>query len=206
MSATRYRAPLLLSLLALFVLAFTSVGATCGGPHRVAHVAIVASGSALASVGTAHRAAYEREAERVRAGVARESGTLGDYERRIAPARAAFAARGHALRALESALFGAAAINDAAAAGASPATYAGAARDLLAALEGALGVLGDGSVLPAVTIPPELTTVVRTLATLAAAVAPAPATPSIDGGPAGLPGPSAVGDAGDVIDASAAAQ
>jgi hypothetical protein len=90
-----------------------------------------------------------------------------DYDREVAPIDDAFRQRSRAIQALSSALYAAAYLNDASDADASLESRAAAARQVLETMRDVTRVLTDGSVLPAVAIPPEVIAVENALVTLA---------------------------------------
>lgn len=156
----------------------------CSG-QRAQVATIVAMGGSLNAIHEAHRGAYTRATDTLRAEVRAEHGTLADYDRRVMPLDAAFTARSSALQALSASLYAAAAIVDAVDRGAAPSEYMPAAVDTIHALQRVLDVLGDGAVLPRVPIPPEVRTALVALEGIARA------------GGALLPSPDAGADGGD---------
>jgi hypothetical protein len=117
---------------------------------------IVTIGTAVGALYEAHRDAYESATDRLRERTREAGGTILDYDREVAPLDAEFTARSEALQGLSSSLYGAAAIVDATRSGAPPQQYAVAARHILIALERTTAVLERGSILPSLTIPPDV--------------------------------------------------
>jgi hypothetical protein len=135
----------------------------CGATqHQIAAGAIVSTGSLVAGIHRTHQELYTAATDNLRARV-----QGADYDREVAPIDAAFRRRSVALQSLSSVLFAAAYLNDAVGPEATPAARAAAARQVLETLRDVTQVLADGSVLPAVPIPPEVLAVENGLVALA---------------------------------------
>jgi hypothetical protein len=150
------------------VLAVLAFGSGCAGDqdHKLATSTIVTGGGVVAALQAEHQHVYTVATDTLRAQVRGDGGHSADYDVQVAPINRAFEARGRAIQDLDASLYAAAALADAAKHG-DPATYAIAARNVLAVIDRSITVLQDGSVLPAVTIPPEVQATVRLLETLA---------------------------------------
>jgi hypothetical protein len=144
---------------ASLVAGLTGCGAT---QHQVAAGVIVSTGALVAGIHRTHQQLYTAATDNLRARV-----QGADYDREVAPIDAAFRKRSSALQALASVLYAAAYLNDALGPEATPAARAAAARQVLETLRDVTEVLADGSVLPAVPIPPEVLAVENALVALA---------------------------------------
>jgi hypothetical protein len=140
-------------------IALTGCGAT---QHQVAAGVIVSTGTLVGGIHRTHQQLYTAATDNLRARV-----QGADYDREVAPIDEAFRKRSRAIQALSSVLYAAAYLNDATPAEATPAARAAAARQVLEALRDVTQVLADGSVLPAVPIPPEVLAVENALVALA---------------------------------------
>ncbi len=164
---TRVVSALFVALLALS----TPLGLTaCSSPQTgqvVARASVLSAGAAVETLGEQTRAAYVTATNRLRAEIRDAGGTQGDYAQQVATLDAAQQVRSRALDALTEAVYGAAGVLDAAAASARPIDYRRAAATLLAAIDDALAVLADGTVLPHLELPTSLVTLVGRLRALA---------------------------------------
>lgn len=136
--------------------------ACTGAQHRTATVAIVTAGGAVAALHSAHQDAYRRATDALLARGLRDA----DYDAAVAPLDAAFARRSEAIQTLASAVYGAGAVADAAKERGG-AAYVVAARALLDALRRGVATLREGSALPPVAIPADVTRVMDQLAAIA---------------------------------------
>jgi len=151
----------------LLLLVALACAPACGPTqHRVATVTLVGAGTAVATIHAAHQAAYTEATDRLRERLRTDGGSIADYDRQVAPIDAAFAARSRVLQLLDQALYAAAGVVDAARDGGG-ADLAAIAGQVLATLRAAVAVLRDGSVLPAVALPPAVDTTLAALQALA---------------------------------------
>lgn len=146
----------------LIVLLTASFGANCSSVRPVVQTVIVAAGSAVQTLHTRHQETYTAATDALR----QRSASLADYDRDVVSINAAFRARSHALSLASASLYGAASILDATRQNSAPGQYLAAAEAVLGVLEPALQVLRDGSVLPAVPIPTDVTNVISQLRAL----------------------------------------
>jgi hypothetical protein len=141
----------------------------CGPTWRpVATVTVVTVGGGLAVVQGEHQRVYTRATDALIERLRAAGGTMADYDREAAPLTRAFRARGDAIQGLDAQLYAAAAVIAAAAADDLRAWVRAAAR-ILATIRQHLGVLEDGTLLPAVPIPREITDTVAVLEQIAGA-------------------------------------
>jgi len=134
--------------------------ASCGDAGRqVATGAIVVSGTITQGLVRANRTVYTQATDTLGARV-----QGADYAREVLPLNAAFEGRSRALQALSADLYAAAALVDATrGANGGLSAYAGVARALIDAIGRDLAVLREGSVLPAIPIPPAVDGLLTTL-------------------------------------------
>jgi hypothetical protein len=184
MTARLVRILALAALTVLLVVAPAPAG--CGGDaavaRRAATVVVPSLGGALAAIHGGHQAAFDRAADALGAELRARGGTAADYDRRIAPAAAEFRARGEAIYTLDALLYAAAELVDRSAEGFDRAWMPMAAR-LTEALDRILRLLANGSILPAVPIPPAVLQLSGALRALAGPFATTPTT----AGDAGTP-------------------
>ncbi len=153
------------------LLAVLAVPGCPAGQTQIARVTVLSLGGAVQVVHAEHQAVYARAVGALR-DQEHDGGSLADYNVRVAPLRAAFLRRSAAIGSLDRDLYAAAAVTDAVRQGADRAMLAPMAARVLAAIDASLTVLRDGDVLPAVTIPHEVTDVTALLVTLAGVVTP----------------------------------
>jgi hypothetical protein len=141
----------------------------CGPTWRpVATVTVVTIGGGLAVVQGEHQRAYTRATDALIERLRAAGRTTGDYDREVEPLTRTFRARGDAIQGLDAQLYAAAAIIQAAGSDDMRA-WAHAAARILATIRQHLGVLEDGTLLPAVPIPREITDTVAVLEQIAGA-------------------------------------
>lgn len=151
---------------ALLVLSHTGCAASAQQTERRAAAGTIAAQGVIAEgMVRANREIYTQA-----------TNTLGsrvqgaDYAREVVPLDTVFDARSRALQALSADLYGSAALVNAIGSDEGIAGYAEAARVLFDAIRRDIAVLRDGTVLPAVPIPPAVDTILATLQGLAGAV------------------------------------
>lgn len=154
--------------LVVAVLALAVLTGCASGPSRIAHVTIVSLGGAVVALNDENVRVYRAQTDALIATLADAGSNYDAYATQSRGLTEAFRARRDALVALDSAIYTAAGVNDAVRSGARPANYAALATTLLDAIAVSLHVLRDGRVLPALTIPTEVTQVVDGLNALAA--------------------------------------
>lgn len=165
---------------ALFIaltLGVVGCSANCGGVRPVLRVVVAVAGSGVQTLHTRHQEAYRAATDALR----ERSATLADYTRDVAPIDTAFRARSHAISLASASLYGAAGILDATRQG-SAAQYRAAAEAVLGVLDPAIEILRDGSVLPAVPIPADVTNVIDQLRTLVRSLGGPNTSTTSDGG------------------------
>lgn len=147
----------------------------CGAtPRKVASVSVVSLGTVLAAVHQEHQRSFERASDALVARLAADGGRPADYDREAAPLVATFRARGEGLYSLSALLYTAAQIiDDSRASGALPPAWLPAAARLSEAVDRILRVLADGSILPAVPIPPSVLQITGALRAIASPLIPA---------------------------------
>ncbi len=149
------------------VLALVVLTGCASGPTRVAHVTIVSLGGAVVAMNDESVRVYRARTDALIATLADAGSDYAAYATQSRALTEAFRARRDALVELDAAVYTAAGINDAVRSGAHPANYVALATTLLDAVSASLRVLRDGRVLPALTVPPEITQVVDGLRALA---------------------------------------
>lgn len=156
----------------LWAMASMLLGATCSnGQHHTAVASIETLGAILNTVSTENRTVYERESNAAMNRVHDAGGTLEQVRAENAARERKFLERSDAIVALDAALVASAALADAAQAGGNPALYAVAAEKLLGVIQRSLPILRDGSVLPALNIPPQVDQIANVLRQIAASQA-----------------------------------
>ena len=146
----------------------------CGMGRTVFRAAVVTAATAGVRLNELSHAAYSEHAATVRAAVVARHATIEEYDTLIKPADAELDRRTNAIGALSSALYAAAALQEALdAKELTVALVAQSARSILTAVSAAMHSLQDGLILPAVPIPAEVRQAVKVLEGLSSAfVAP----------------------------------
>jgi hypothetical protein len=159
------------AILVVFSLATQTALASCGSPQRPEIPALVTLGAALNGVAQENRAIYVRETNAAIERLHAQDAGVAAYDLQNQGRVQKYEDRSQAIESLDQDLYTAAAIADSIRHGGDARLFASAARHLLADLQSKLEILRDGTILPAMTIPPEFDDVIGVLQAIISAEA-----------------------------------